>query len=72
MAPEAPLHGGGTPLLYNFSVAPDSLLVRNREEKKIHDAFDTVGAPLSKSDIGGFCSQTSVYWPRMDVTNPEK
>ncbi|CAI0468337.1 unnamed protein product [Linum tenue] len=53
------------------AVPPGSLLVLNRDEKKIHDAFESAGAPLSESDIAGFCSQTSVYRPGMDVTKAE-
>ncbi|CAN0928014.1 Ankyrin repeat domain-containing protein 13C [Linum grandiflorum] len=48
-----------------------SLLVLNHSERKIHDAFETAGAPLSESDIAGFCSQTSVYRPGMDVTEAQ-
>ncbi|XP_022716115.1 ankyrin repeat domain-containing protein 13C-like [Durio zibethinus] len=48
-----------------------SLLVLNRDERKIFDAFENAGAPMSESDIAGFCSQTSVYRPGMDVTRAE-
>ncbi|MBA0748162.1 hypothetical protein Gogos_005010 [Gossypium gossypioides] len=48
-----------------------SLLVLNREDRKILDAFENAGAPMSESDIAGFCSQTSVYRPGMDVTRAE-
>ncbi|XVF26052.1 hypothetical protein REPUB_Repub13aG0266800 [Reevesia pubescens] len=48
-----------------------SLLVLNRDNRKIFDAFENAGAPLSESDIAGFCSQTSVYRPGMDVTRAE-
>ncbi|XVF27881.1 hypothetical protein REPUB_Repub14bG0147800 [Reevesia pubescens] len=48
-----------------------SLLVLNRDDRKIFDAFENAGAPISESDIAGFCSQTSVYRPGMDVTRAE-
>ncbi|KAJ1428734.1 Ankyrin repeat domain-containing protein 13 [Sesbania bispinosa] len=48
-----------------------SLLVLNRDDKKIFDAFENAGAPMSDSDAVGFCSQTSVYRPGMDVTKAE-
>ncbi|XP_021293718.1 ankyrin repeat domain-containing protein 13C isoform X1 [Herrania umbratica] len=48
-----------------------SLLVLNRDDRKIFDAFENAGAPMSESDIAGFCSQTSVYRPGMDVTRAE-
>ncbi|CAN1199570.1 Ankyrin repeat domain-containing protein 13C [Linum perenne] len=55
----------------SHGVPPGSLLVLNHTEKKIHDAFETAGAPLSESDVAGFCSQTSVYRPGMDVTKAQ-
>ncbi|GMI72730.1 hypothetical protein like AT1G62050 [Hibiscus trionum] len=48
-----------------------SLLVLNRDDRKIFDAFENAGAPMSESDVSGFCSQTSVYRPGMDVTKAE-
>ncbi|XP_061345558.1 uncharacterized protein LOC133291321 [Gastrolobium bilobum] len=48
-----------------------SLLVLNREDRKIFDAFENAGGPMSESDVAGFCSQTSVYRPGMDVTKAE-
>ncbi|KAK7412670.1 hypothetical protein VNO78_04208 [Psophocarpus tetragonolobus] len=48
-----------------------SLLVLNRDDKKIFDAFENAGAPMSDSDAAGFCSQSSVYRPGMDVTKAE-
>ncbi|KDP20739.1 hypothetical protein JCGZ_21210 [Jatropha curcas] len=53
------------------SVPPGSLLVLNRDDRKIFDAFENAGAPMSESDVAGFCSQTSVYRPGMDVTKAE-
>ncbi|CAL1387488.1 unnamed protein product [Linum trigynum] len=50
------------------AVAPGSLLILNCDEQNIHDAFETAEAPLSNSDIIGFCSQTSAYWLGLDVT----
>ncbi|GMH05302.1 hypothetical protein Nepgr_007142 [Nepenthes gracilis] len=47
------------------------LLVLNRDERKIFDAFENAGAPMSDADIAGFCAQTSVYRPGMDVTKAE-
>lgn len=47
------------------------MLVLNRDERKIFDAFENAGAPMSESDISGFISQTSVYRPGMDVTKAE-
>ncbi|XP_077242202.1 uncharacterized protein LOC143882622 isoform X2 [Tasmannia lanceolata] len=48
-----------------------SLLVLNRNDKEIFDAFENAGAPLSSSDESGFYAQTSVYRPGMDVTRAE-
>ncbi|KAK8575420.1 hypothetical protein V6N13_033339 [Hibiscus sabdariffa] len=48
-----------------------SLLVLNHDDRKIVDAFENAGAPMSESDVAGFCSQTSVYRPGMDVTKAE-
>ncbi|XP_050206498.1 uncharacterized protein LOC126656070 [Mercurialis annua] len=55
----------------NYNVPSGSLLVLNRDEQKIFDAFENAGAPMSDSEISGFCSQTSVYRPGMDVTKAE-
>ncbi|KAL5773301.1 hypothetical protein ACOSP7_012896 [Xanthoceras sorbifolium] len=54
-----------------YNVTPGSLLVLNRDDRKIFDAFENAGAPMSESDIAGFCAQTSVYRPGMDVTKAE-
>jgi hypothetical protein len=48
-----------------------ALLVLNRDDRKIFDAFENAGSPMTESDIAGFCSQTSVYRPGMDVTKAE-
>ncbi|GLT52644.1 hypothetical protein SLA2020_259720 [Shorea laevis] len=53
------------------NISPGSLLVINRDDCKIFDAFENAGGPMSESDIAGFCSQTSVYRPGMDVTRAE-
>ncbi|KAE9602051.1 hypothetical protein Lal_00040761 [Lupinus albus] len=53
------------------NISSGSLLVLNRDDRKIFDAFENAGGPMSESDIEGFCSQTSVYRPGMDVTNAE-
>ncbi|KAK7348448.1 hypothetical protein VNO80_23006 [Phaseolus coccineus] len=52
-------------------VPPGSLLVLNRDDCKIFDAFENAGGPMNESDVAGFCSQTSVYRPGMDVTKAE-
>ncbi|KAF8409576.1 hypothetical protein HHK36_005653 [Tetracentron sinense] len=48
-----------------------SLLVLNRDDKKIFDAFENAGEPMTESDVAGFWAQTSVYRPGMDVTKAE-
>lgn len=53
------------------NVPSGSLLVLNHDDRKIFDAFENAGAPMSESDIAGFCAQTSVYRPGMDVTKAE-
>ncbi|KAK2644501.1 hypothetical protein Ddye_019696 [Dipteronia dyeriana] len=53
------------------NVSPGSLLVLNRDDRKIFDAFENAEAPMSDSDIAGFYAQTSVYRPGMDVTKAE-
>nr|XP_043626287.1 ankyrin repeat domain-containing protein 13C-B [Erigeron canadensis] len=55
----------------NLDIPCGSLLVLNHDEKKIFDAFENAGNPLSDSDIYGFVNQTSVYRPGMDVTKAE-
>uniref|UniRef100_A0A7N0TMZ4 Ankyrin repeat domain-containing protein n=1 Tax=Kalanchoe fedtschenkoi TaxID=63787 RepID=A0A7N0TMZ4_KALFE len=52
-------------------IAPGSLLVVNRDEKKIFDAFENAGGQMSDADVATFCKQTSVYRPGMDVTKAE-
>jgi hypothetical protein len=56
---------------FNHAVPSGSLLVLNRDDRKIFDAFENAGAPMSDSDVAGFCAQTSVYRPGMDVTKAE-
>ncbi|RDX87894.1 Ankyrin repeat domain-containing protein 13C, partial [Mucuna pruriens] len=56
---------------YAHDVPPGSLLVLNRDDRKIFDAFENAGGPMNESDVAGFCSQTSVYRPGMDVTRAE-
>ncbi|BAT87464.1 hypothetical protein VIGAN_05083400 [Vigna angularis var. angularis] len=53
------------------NIPAGSLLVLNRDDRKILDAFENAGAPMSDSDAAGFCSQSSVYRPGMDVTKAE-
>ncbi|PON43925.1 Ankyrin repeat domain-containing protein [Parasponia andersonii] len=60
--------GDGDP---SHDVASGSLLVLNRDDRKIFDAFESAGSPMSDFDIAEFCSQTSVYRPGMDVTKAE-
>ncbi|TKY72166.1 Ankyrin repeat domain-containing protein 13C [Spatholobus suberectus] len=55
----------------DVNIPAGSLLVLNRDDKKILDAFENAGAPMSDSDAAGFCSQSSVYRPGMDVTKAE-
>ncbi|KAH6831604.1 Ankyrin repeat family protein [Perilla frutescens var. hirtella] len=53
-------------------VVPEgSLLILNHDKKKISNAFENAGDPLSDADISNFCGQTSVYRPGMDVTKAE-
>ncbi|KAK7292417.1 hypothetical protein RIF29_08196 [Crotalaria pallida] len=56
---------------HTHDVAIGSLLVLNRDDREIYDAFENAGGPMSESDVEGFCSQTSVYRPGMDVTKAE-
>ncbi|KAK4360934.1 hypothetical protein RND71_019886 [Anisodus tanguticus] len=51
-----------------FDIPAGSLLVLNHDDRKMYDAFENAGSPLSDSDISSFCNQTSVYRPGMDVT----
>lgn len=55
----------------SHDIAPGALLVLNRDDREIFDAFENAGVPMSESDIAGFCAQTSVYRPGMDVTKAE-
>lgn len=52
-------------------VPEGSLLVLNRDDRKIFDAFENSGSPMTDSGVAEFCSQTSVYRPGMDVTKAE-
>ncbi|KAG4931945.1 Ankyrin repeat domain-containing protein 13B [Glycine soja] len=56
---------------HTHDVPSGSLLVLNRDDRKIFDAFENAGGPMNESDLAGFCSQTSVYRPGMDVTKAE-
>ncbi|KAG5039078.1 hypothetical protein AAZX31_07G242600 [Glycine max] len=56
---------------HTHDVPSGSLLVLNRDDRKIFDAFENAGGPMNESDVAGFCSQTSVYRPGMDVTKAE-
>ncbi|XP_015885449.4 uncharacterized protein LOC107420896 [Ziziphus jujuba] len=55
----------------SHDIPSGSLLVLNRDKRNIFDAFENAGAPMTESDIAGFCCQTSVYRPGMDVTKAE-
>ncbi|KAL3519457.1 hypothetical protein ACH5RR_017606 [Cinchona calisaya] len=55
----------------SLDIPSGSLLILNHDEKKIFDAFENGGSPLSDADIASFCNQTSVYRPGMDVTKAE-
>ncbi|KAL9305821.1 putative ankyrin repeat domain-containing protein [Arabidopsis thaliana] len=51
-----------------LDVSPGTLLVLNRDDKTILNAFENAKDPISDSDIAGFCGQSSLYRPGMDVT----
>ncbi|XP_074272013.1 uncharacterized protein LOC141595951 isoform X2 [Silene latifolia] len=53
------------------AVPEGSLLVLNRDDRKIFDAFENAGVPMTDEDVANFCSQTTVYRPGMDVTAAE-
>ncbi|KAG8365398.1 hypothetical protein BUALT_Bualt18G0100500 [Buddleja alternifolia] len=55
----------------DIDIQQGSLLILNHDKKKIYDAFENAGNPLSDTDISNFCNQTSVYRPGMDVTKAE-
>lgn len=55
----------------SVDIPEGSLLILNHDEKRIYDAFENAGNPLSDADISNFCNQTSVYRPGMDVTKAE-
>lgn len=54
-----------------LDVAPGTLLVLNRDDKTILNAFENAGDPISDSEIADYCSQSSLYRPGMDVTEAE-
>jgi hypothetical protein len=51
----------------SHDIPSGALLVLNREDRKIFDAFENAGAQMTDSDIAGFCSQMSIYRLGMDV-----
>ncbi|XP_042520376.1 ankyrin repeat domain-containing protein 13C-like [Macadamia integrifolia] len=55
----------------DHDIPSGTLLVLNRDDRKIFDAFENAAVPMSESDVAGFCSQTSVYRPGVDVTRAE-
>lgn len=56
---------------FEKDIPEGSLIVLNRDDGKIFDAFENAGVPMSDDDVAAFCSQTSVYRPGMDVTKAE-
>ncbi|KAM7491588.1 hypothetical protein LguiA_034509 [Lonicera macranthoides] len=54
-----------------LDVPPDSLFVFIHDDYKIFGAFETAEVLLTEFDFTGFCAQTSVYRPGMDVTKVE-
>ncbi|GMI91467.1 hypothetical protein like AT1G62050 [Hibiscus trionum] len=56
---------------HHHNIPSGSLLVLNHDDGKIFDALENAGVQMSESEITGFCSQTSVYRPGMDVTRAE-
>lgn len=54
-----------------LDVSPGTLLVLNRDDKTILNAFENAGDPITDNEIAGFCSQSSLYRPGMDVTKAE-
>ncbi|CAH8251972.1 unnamed protein product [Arabidopsis lyrata] len=54
-----------------LDVSPGTLLVLNRDDKTILNAFENAKDPISDNDIAGFCGQSSLYRPGMDVTKAE-
>ncbi|CAH2038222.1 unnamed protein product [Thlaspi arvense] len=54
-----------------LDVSPGTLLVLNRDDKTILNAFENARDPISDGDIASFCSQSSVNRPGMDVTKAE-
>ncbi|VFQ88944.1 unnamed protein product [Cuscuta campestris] len=60
--------GDGSDCEINFDIPPGSLLVLNHDDRKVFDAFENAGNPLTEGDVADFCSQRSVHRPGMDVT----
>ncbi|CAA7037787.1 unnamed protein product [Microthlaspi erraticum] len=54
-----------------LDVSPGTLLVLNRDDKTVLNAFENAGDPISDSEIADYCSQSSLYRPGMDVTEAE-
>ncbi|CAN8312006.1 unnamed protein product [Cochlearia groenlandica] len=54
-----------------LDVSPGTLLVLNRDDKTIANAFENASDPISGEEIAGFRSQSSLYRPGMDVTKAE-
>lgn len=54
-----------------LDVSPGTLLVLNRDDKTILNAFENAKDPISDKDIAGFCDQSSLYRPGVDVTKAE-
>ncbi|ESQ35671.1 hypothetical protein EUTSA_v10009555mg [Eutrema salsugineum] len=54
-----------------LDVSPGTLLVLNRDDKTILNAFENAGDTISDKEVASFCSQSSLYRPGMDVTKAE-
>lgn len=48
-----------------------SLLVLNRDSRRVYNVFENAGAPMSESEAAGYCLETSFHRPGMDVTRAE-
>ncbi|KAL5715402.1 hypothetical protein ACHQM5_017228 [Ranunculus cassubicifolius] len=55
----------------DLNIPAGSLLVLNRDQKKIFNAFENADAPMTEHEISEFWSQSTVYRPGIDVTKAE-
>ncbi|KAL1199005.1 hypothetical protein V5N11_028346 [Cardamine amara subsp. amara] len=51
-----------------LDVSPGTLLVLNRDDKTILNAFENAKDPINDDEIAGFCAQSNLHRPGMDVT----